>query len=131
MTTDPVLFAEAPDGTRLPVIDLSLPQFAVPDSPQAVAELEAKALEEQRQRGPVQRAAMAVMLKAMAGQSRLIQALQDARRAQRRGKRPLLIAGVAVAVVAGGAAAFSIIRRSTRPDREDPRPPSVDVQPRP
>jgi hypothetical protein len=79
MTTDTVLFAEAPDGTRLPVIDLSLPQFAVPDSPQAVAELEAKALEEQRQRGPVQRAAMAVMLKAMAGQSRLIQALQDAR----------------------------------------------------
>ena len=61
----------------------------------------------------------------------LPQALQDARRAQRRGKRPLLIAGVAVAVVAGGAAAFSIIRRSTRPDREDPRPPSVDVQPRP
>lgn len=75
-----LLFAEAPDGTRLPVIDLSLPQFAVPDSPQAVAELEARALAEERKRGPVQRAAMAVMLKAMAGQSRLIQALQDARK---------------------------------------------------
>ncbi len=61
----------------------------------------------------------------------LPQALQDARRSQRRGKRPLLLAGVAVAVLAGGAVAFSIVRRSTQPDREDPRPPSVDVQPRP
>jgi Cell wall synthesis protein CwsA len=61
----------------------------------------------------------------------LPQALQDARRSQRRGKRPLVIAAVAVAVLAGGAAAFSIVRRSTQPDREDPRPPSVDVQPRP
>ena len=61
----------------------------------------------------------------------LPQALQDARRSRRRGKRPLVIAVVAVAVLAGGAAAFSIVRRSTQPDREDPRPPSVDVQPRP
>lgn len=63
----------------------------------------------------------------------LPQALQDARRAQRRGKRPLLIAAVAVAVLAGGAAAFSIVRRSTKARREEPspRPPSVDVQPRP
>lgn len=61
----------------------------------------------------------------------LPQALQDARRSQRRGKRPLIIAAVALAVLAGGAAAFSIVRRSTGPDRQDPRPPSVDVQPRP
>ena len=63
----------------------------------------------------------------------LPQALQDARRAQRRSKRPWVIAGVAVVVLAGGAAAFSIVRRSMRPERQEPspRPPSVDVQPRP
>ncbi|ETB09063.1 hypothetical protein O980_20535 [Mycobacterium avium subsp. paratuberculosis 08-8281] len=71
----------------------------------------------------------------------LPQALQDARRAQRRGKRPWVIAGVAVAVLAGvavavlagGAAAFSIVRRSVREKPQEPqsRPPSVDVQPRP
>lgn len=61
------------------------------------------------------------------------QALQEARRAQRRGKRPLIIAGVAVAVLAGGAVAFSIVRRSVRAKPQEPqsRPPSVEVQPRP
>ena len=64
----------------------------------------------------------------------LPQALQDARQSQRRrGKRPLLIAGAVVAVLTGGAAAFSIVRRSVRRERPEPspRPPSVDVQPRP
>ncbi len=63
----------------------------------------------------------------------LPQALQDARRAQRRSKRPWVIAGVAVVVLAGGAIAFTIVRRSSRPERQEPspRPPSVDVQPRP
>jgi hypothetical protein len=63
----------------------------------------------------------------------LPQALQDARRSQRRGKRPWVIAGAAVVVLGGGAVAFSIVRRSMRPDREEqsPRPPSVEVQPRP
>ena len=60
----------------------------------------------------------------------LPQALQQARRSQRRNKRRLVIAGVVVAVLAGGAAAFSIVRRSSRPE-PSPRPPSVDVQPRP
>jgi Cell wall synthesis protein CwsA len=60
----------------------------------------------------------------------LPQALQQARRSQRRGKRPLLIAGVAVAVLAGGAAAFSIARRSMRKEPSS-LPPSVDVQPQP
>jgi hypothetical protein len=60
----------------------------------------------------------------------LPQALQQARRSQRRNKRPLVIAGVVVAVLAGGAIAFSIVRRSSRPE-PSPRPPSVDVQPRP
>lgn len=65
--------------------------------------------------------------------SGLPQALQDARRSQRRSKRPLVIAGVAAAVLAAGAAAFSIARRSVRARREEPspRPPSVDVQSRP
>jgi hypothetical protein len=59
----------------------------------------------------------------------LPEALQQARRAQRHGKRPLLIAGVAVAVLAAGAAAFSIVRRSTRPE-PSALPPSVEVEPR-
>ena len=59
----------------------------------------------------------------------LPEALQQARRAQRHGKRPLLIAGVAVAVLAAGAAAFSIVRRSTRPEPSS-LPPSVEVDPR-
>lgn len=64
----------------------------------------------------------------------LPQSLRDARRAQRRrNKRPLLIAGAAVTVLAGGAVVFSVVRRSTRarPQEPSPRPPSVDVQPRP
>lgn len=60
----------------------------------------------------------------------LPEALQQARRAQGRSKRPWVIAGIAVAALAGGAVAFSIIRRSSRPE-PSPRPPSVDVQPRP
>ncbi|OBI46368.1 cell wall synthesis protein CwsA [Mycobacterium kyorinense] len=62
--------------------------------------------------------------------SGLPQALQDARRAQRRSKRPWVVAGVAVLALAGGAVAFSVVRRSSRPE-PSPRPPSVDVQPRP
>jgi hypothetical protein len=63
----------------------------------------------------------------------LPQALQDARRKQRRSKRPLVIAGAVVVVLGGGAAAFSVVRRSMRSNREEssPRPPSVEVQPRP
>ncbi|MCV7101836.1 cell wall synthesis protein CwsA [Mycobacterium palustre] len=63
----------------------------------------------------------------------LPQALQDARRKQRRSRRPLVIAGAAVLVLGGGAIAFSVVRRSMRSDREEssPRPPSVEVQPRP
>jgi Cell wall synthesis protein CwsA len=63
----------------------------------------------------------------------LPQALQDARRSQRHSRRPWVIAGAAVAVLAGGAVAFSIVRRSLRAESAEPspRPPSVDVQPRP
>jgi Cell wall synthesis protein CwsA len=61
--------------------------------------------------------------------SGLPEALQQARRARRRGKRPLVLAGVAVAVLAAGAAAFSIVRRSKRPE-PSALPPSVEVEPR-
>ncbi|WP_205875533.1 cell wall synthesis protein CwsA [Mycobacterium camsae] len=61
----------------------------------------------------------------------LPQLLQEARRDQRRSKKPWLIAGAAaVVVLAGGAVAFSVVRRSSKPE-PSPRPPSVDVQPRP
>jgi hypothetical protein len=60
----------------------------------------------------------------------LPQAFQQARRSQGRRKRPWIVAGLAVLAVAGGAAAFSIIRRSSRPE-PSPRPPSVEVHPRP
>jgi hypothetical protein len=57
-------------------------------------------------------------------------ALQEARRSQRRSKRPWIIAGIAASILAGGAVVYSVIRRSSRPE-PSPRPPSVDVQPNP
>jgi hypothetical protein len=54
---------------------------------------------------------------------------QEARRARRR-PRPLVLAVAAVGVLAVGGVAFSIIRRSTQPD-PSPRPPSVEVTPKP
>jgi hypothetical protein len=60
----------------------------------------------------------------------LPEALQQARRSQRRGKRPWVIAGVAAIVLAVGAVAFSIVRRSSQQEPST-LPPSVDVQPRP
>jgi Cell wall synthesis protein CwsA len=60
----------------------------------------------------------------------LPQAFQQARQSQRRSKRPWMIAAIAVVALAGGAVAFSIVRRSARPE-PSPRPPSVEVQPRP
>jgi hypothetical protein len=58
----------------------------------------------------------------------LPEALQQARRSHRRGPRPWVLAGVAAVVLAGGAVAFSIARRSTRPE-PSPLPPSVEVDP--
>jgi hypothetical protein len=60
----------------------------------------------------------------------LPQAFQQARQSQRRSKRPWMIAGIAVLALIGGAVAFSIVRRWSRPE-PSPRPPSVEVQPRP
>ncbi|MBS1696487.1 MAG: cell wall synthesis protein CwsA [Actinobacteria bacterium] len=59
----------------------------------------------------------------------LPQTLQAARRPKRR-RRTLLFAAIGVVALAGGAVAFSIVRRSTQPD-PSPLPPSVEVEPRP
>ena len=59
----------------------------------------------------------------------LPQALKQARRSKRR-PRPLLLVAGGVVVLGVGAVAFSIIRRSTRPE-PSPRPPSVEVSPKP
>jgi hypothetical protein len=56
-------------------------------------------------------------------------ALQEARRSRRR-PRPLVLIAAGGAVLAVGAVAFSIIRRSTQPE-PSPLPPSVDVTPKP
>lgn len=60
----------------------------------------------------------------------LPQVLQDARTPPHRRHRPLLIAAVGAAVLAGGAVAFSIVRRNNKP-HPSPLPPSVEVTPRP
>lgn len=59
----------------------------------------------------------------------LPEALSNARKPRRRGRR-LLFVGVGVAVLAGGAVTFSILRRSAQPD-PSPLPPSVEVAPKP
>jgi hypothetical protein len=59
----------------------------------------------------------------------LPQAIQQAR-APRRGPRPWVLACAGVAVLAAGAVAFSVIRRSQQP-APSPLPPSVQVEPRP
>jgi hypothetical protein len=61
--------------------------------------------------------------------SSLPESFGTARRSRRRGRR-LLWAGVGVAVLAGGAVTFSILRRSTQPE-PSPLPPSVEVTPKP
>jgi hypothetical protein len=48
----------------------------------------------------------------------------------RRRRRPLLLAAIGVVALAGGAVAFSIIRRSTQPE-PSPLAPSVEVTPKP
>ena len=62
--------------------------------------------------------------------SNLPAALQDARKSKRNHRRPLLIVTVGALALAGGAVAFSIIRRSTQPEPSS-LPPSVEVAPRP
>jgi hypothetical protein len=60
--------------------------------------------------------------------SSLPAALQKSR--TRRRRRPLVLVGAGVAVLAGGAVVFSIVRRSMKPE-PSPLPPSVEVTPKP
>ncbi|MCG7594201.1 cell wall synthesis protein CwsA [Mycobacterium sp. PSTR-4-N] len=61
----------------------------------------------------------------------LPETLENLRAPKKRRRRPrLLVVAVGVAVLAGGAAAFSIARRSTQPE-PSPLPPSVEVTPKP
>jgi hypothetical protein len=73
------LFAVTPDGTRLPVIDLTNPAFAVPHSEAEIAAMTAAALAIEERRGPVRQWFIGLMLRLFARRSRLIAALQDAR----------------------------------------------------
>jgi cell wall synthesis protein CwsA len=59
----------------------------------------------------------------------LPQVIADARKPKRR-RRPLVLAAVGAVVLAGGAVAFTIVRRSMQPE-PSPLPPSVDVVPKP
>jgi hypothetical protein len=64
--------------------------------------------------------------------AKLPSTLQGARHPRRR--RPLILAAVGAVALAGGAVAFSIIRRSSQPEpsaASQSRPPSVDVAPKP
>ncbi|MEO6396015.1 MAG: hypothetical protein ABIO40_08915 [Devosia sp.] len=72
------LFAHTPDGTRLPVIDLTNPIFAVPQSDAELNALAATALAQETRRGPVQRFFIRMALKLAARRSRLVAALQAA-----------------------------------------------------
>jgi Cell wall synthesis protein CwsA len=60
----------------------------------------------------------------------LPQALQEARKPARTRSKWIVVTAVGVAAVAAGAVAFSIVRRSMQPE-PSPRPPSVEVAPRP
>lgn len=63
--------------------------------------------------------------------SGLPDAIQEARASHRPGKRRWLVAaGIGTVVVAGGAVAFSVIRRSSKPE-PSALPPSVHVDPKP
>jgi hypothetical protein len=55
--------------------------------------------------------------------------IADARKPKRR-RRPLILAAVGAVVLAGGAVAFTIVRRSMQPE-PSPLPPSVEVAPKP
>ena len=83
-----------------------------------------------RQLAAAQEAVATELASAQQAVTGLPAALQEVRRSQRGTRRPLIIAGAATAVLAVGAVAFSVVRRSSRPE-PSPRPPSVDVQPRP
>ena len=60
----------------------------------------------------------------------LPQAFQEARKPNRRRRRLVIFSVGGLLTLAGGAVAFTIIRRSSEPE-PSPRPPSVEVTPKP
>ena len=60
----------------------------------------------------------------------LPQALQQARKPNHRRRRLVIFSVAGLLTLAGGAVAFTIIRRSSEPE-PSPRPPSVEVTPKP
>ena len=60
----------------------------------------------------------------------LPQAFQEAREPNRRRRRLIIFSAAGVLTLAAGVVAFVIIRRSSQPE-PSPRPPSVDVTPKP
>lgn len=73
---------------------------------------------------------LAAAAQTVAALPEVLQEAAAAPQAKPRRRRRLLLAGAAVATLAGGALAFSIVRRSTRPE-PSPLPPSVEVTPKP
>jgi hypothetical protein len=71
---------------------------------------------------------LAAAAQTVAALPEVLQEAAAAPQAKPRRRRRLLLAGAAVATLAGGALAFSIVRRSTRPE-PSPLPPSVEVSP--
>src|SRR5258705_5150192 len=79
--------------------------------------------------GGAQETIVQELVAAQEGLANLPQMIADARKPKRR-RRPLVMAAVGAVVLAGGAVAFTIVRRSMQPERS-PLPPTVDVAPKP
>jgi hypothetical protein len=79
--------------------------------------------------GDAQEAIAAELAAAQEVLTNLPAVIADARKPKRR-RRPLLLVAVGAVVLAGGAVAFTIVRRSMQPE-PSPLPPSVDVAPKP
>jgi hypothetical protein len=73
-----VLYAMAPGGLRLPVIDITNPAFVVDISEAAADALAAAALAEEEARGPLQRLLFRLVWRQLARRSRLVAALRAA-----------------------------------------------------
>jgi hypothetical protein len=82
-----------------------------------------------RELGDAQQSIAAELAAAQGVLATLPQVIADARK-PRRSRRPLVLAAMGAVVLAGGAVAFTIVRRSMQPE-PSPLPPSVDVTPKP
>lgn len=67
-----VVHATTDEGYRLPVIDVTRPEFALPDDPQSVAALDTAVREQERRNGLVPAFIMRFMMRSAARRSRLL-----------------------------------------------------------